>query len=118
MDGKRKYSLENLQIAIKILQNQSILCIYCSSQNNISEATICYQLKNCDLFLYCGPFSLFKKKEKKALVDHVNYFSFFGLKISFSELISKIEKILKIKGSTKVKLERKWWKILKNKIQK
>src|SRR5688572_12865476 len=101
MDGKRKYSFENLQTAITTLQNQPTLTIRAVAlQNNVPEATLRRHLKNPDLSLRRGPPPLLEKKEERALVEHVSQFSSLGLKISSSQLISKAEEMLKTKGST------------------
>jgi hypothetical protein len=73
MDGKRKYFQSNLQAAITELQSQSTKSILSVvHQYNVSEATLCYHLKNPDLFLYQGSASLFIHKKELAIVEHVN----------------------------------------------
>ena len=110
MDGKRKYSLENLQNAIKEKQqNDSISILSLAKKYNIPEATLHCHYKNPQLSLCHGPSPLLTKKEENALVEHVSQFTDLGLKISSAQFIAKGSEIMEKKLNIKTKLGRKWF---------
>ena len=96
MHGKQRYSLSDIQNAINELKehpNKSLSSV--AKQFSVPETILHCYFKDSTLVFTRGPSFLLTQKKEQALVEHVNQFNFFGIKISFVQLKSKAKEILK-----------------------